>query len=129
MFAPSTSGEFSVLDAVRLIGFGAKAALPVGFVILVIAFEPDGAAVAFEREDMRRDAIEEPAIVADHDRAAGVIEQRFFERAQRVDVEVVGRLVEQQQVAAGAKQLREMHAIALAARQRADLALLLSALE
>ena len=51
-------------------------------------------------------------------------EQRLFERAQRVDVEVVGRLVEQQQVAALPQQLGEVHAVALAARQRADLALL-----
>ena len=45
-------------------------------------------------------AVEEPAIVGDDHRAAGEREQRLLERAQRVDVEVVGRLVEQQQVAA-----------------------------
>ena len=59
----------------------------------------------------------------------GEVQQRFLERAQRVDVEVVGRLVEQQQVGARLQQLRQMHAIALAARQRADLALLRRALE
>ena len=36
----------------------------------------------------------------DHHGAAGEVEERVLERAQRVDVEVVGRLVEQQQVAA-----------------------------
>ena len=61
--------------------------------------------------------------------AAGEVEQRLLERAQRVDVEVVGRLVEQQQVAAALQQLGEVHAVALAARERADLALLLRALE
>ena len=84
----------------RLIGRGAQAPLPVGLVVLVVALEPDHLAVALEREHVRRDAVEEPAIVADDDRAAGEVEQRLFERAQRVDVEVVGRLVEQQQVAA-----------------------------
>jgi hypothetical protein len=36
------------------------------------------------------------AIVADDDGAAGEVEQRLFERPQHVDIEVVGRLVEQQ---------------------------------
>ena len=109
----------------RLIGLRAETALPVGFVVLVVALEPHRLAVAFEREDVRGDAIEKPAIVADDHGAAGVVEQRLFERAQRVDVEVVGRFVEQQQVAALPQQLRQVDAIAFAARQRADLALLL----
>ena len=113
----------------RLIGLGAEAALPVGFVVLIVALEPHDLAVAFEREHVRGDAVEEPAIVADDDGAAGEVEQRFLERAQRVDVEIVGRLVEQQQVAALLQQLRQVHAVALAARQRADLPLLPGALE
>ncbi len=78
---------------------------------------------------MRRDAIEEPAIVRDHHRAAREVEQRFFERAQRFDVEVVGGLVEQQHVAAALQHLREVHAVALATRQLADGLLLLVAAE
>ena len=74
-------------------------------------------------------AVEEPAIVRDHDGAAGEVEQRLLERAQRVDVEVVRRLVEQQHVAAAAQQLREVHAVALAAGEVADALLLVAALE
>ena len=59
----------------------------------------------------------------------GNVEQRLLERAQRVDVEIVRRLVEQQQVAAALQQLGQMQAIALAARERADLLLLIAALE
>ena len=44
---------------------------------------------------------------------------------QRLGVEVVGGLVEQQQVAALLQHLGEMHAIALAARQQADFLLLI----
>ena len=55
--------------------------------------------------------------------------KRLFERAQRVDVEIVGRLVEQQHVGAGLEHLGEMHAVALAARELADLLLLVGALE
>ena len=51
------------------------------------------------------------------------------ESAQRLRVEVVGRLVEQQQVAALLQHLGEMHAVALAAREQADLLLLVRTLE
>ena len=99
------------------------------FVILEIAFEPFDMAVAFEGQDVRGDAVEEPAVMADDDGAAGEILQRLFQRAQRIDVEIVGRLVEQQHVGAGLQHLGQMHAVALAARQRADLLLLVGALE
>ena len=52
-----------------------------------------------------------------------------FERAQGLDVEVVGRLVEEEDVAAGAQQLGEVDAVALAAGEQADLLLLVGALE
>ncbi len=51
----------------------------------------------------------------DDDRAAGEIEQRFLERAQRVHVEIVCRLVEQEDVAARLDQLRQMQPVPLAA--------------
>jgi hypothetical protein len=63
-----------------------------------------------------RDAVEEPAIVADDDDAAGERLQARLERTERVDIEVVGGLVEQQDVAAGLEQLGQMDAVALAAR-------------
>src|SRR5688572_20098122 len=70
-----------VLDAVRLVRVGAEAALAVGFVVLEVAFEPLDVRVAFESEDVRRDAIEEPAIVADHDGAARELFEAVLERA------------------------------------------------
>ena len=72
-------------------------------------------AVALEGEDVRREPIEEEAVVADHNRAAREILEGVLERAQRVDVEVVGRFVEQQQVGAALQHLGQMHAIALPA--------------
>ena len=53
----------------------------------------------------------------DHEHAAGEFEQRVLERAQRLDVEVVRRLVEQQQVAALQQRRREVQPAALAAGQ------------
>ena len=54
-------------------------------------------------------------------------EGRVLHRMKRV--EVVGRLVEQQHVATAAQELREVDPVALAARERADLALLVGAFE
>src|SRR5438067_4346055 len=126
---PRLARESSIFYPVRLIGFGAEAASAIGFVILIVALEPFDLAVAFEGEHVGRDAIEEPAVVADDDGAARKVEERLLERAQRVHVEIVGRLVEQQQVAALLEQFGEMDAVALAARQRADAALLRRTLE
>src|SRR5437764_12414998 len=80
------SRQLPVLDPMWLIGLGAETTFAIRLVVLVIAFEPDDRAVALECEHVSRDAIEEPAIVADHDRAAREVQQRLFERAQRVDV-------------------------------------------
>src|ERR1700733_12232698 len=107
----------------------AEAALLVFLVIGEIALEPFDVAVAFEGQHVRGDAVEEEAVVADDDGAAGEIEQGLLERAQRVDVEVVGRLVEQEQVRAALQHFGEMHAVALAAGELADLLLLVRALE
>jgi hypothetical protein len=65
----------------------------------------------------------------DDDGAAGIGFQRVFQRAERFGVEVVGRFVEQQHVAAVLQHLGEVHAVALAARQVADLLLLVAAAE
>src|SRR5262249_22398853 len=98
-------------------------------VILEIALEPFNMAFALEGQDVGGDAVEKPAVVADNDGAAGEILKRLLERAQRVDVEIVGGLVEQQHVGARLEHLGEMHAVALAARQGADLLLLVGAAE
>ena len=48
----------------------------VGFVVLEIALEPFDVAAAFEGEDVGRDAVEEPAVVADEDGAAAAGSRR-----------------------------------------------------
>ena len=106
-----------------------EAALLVFLVILEVALEPFDVAVALEGEDMGGDAVEEPAIVADDHGATGIVLEGFFEGAQGIDVEVVGRLVEEQDVGAALQDLRQMDAVALAAGEHADLLLLVGALE
>ena len=85
------------------------------FVILEIAFEPFDMAVVLEGQHVGGDAVEEPAVMADDHGAAGKILQRLFQRAQRIDVEIVGGFVEQQHVGAGLQHLGQMHAVAFAA--------------
>src|SRR5690606_14035937 len=117
------------LDPVRLVRFRAQAPAAVGLVALEVALEPDDLAVALEGQDVRGDAVDKPAVVADDHGAAGELQQRLLERPERVDVEVVGRLVEQQQIGARLQHLGEMDPVALAAGELPDLLLLVRALE
>jgi hypothetical protein len=75
------------------------------------------------------DPVEEPAVVADDDRAAGEIEERFFQGAQRVHVEVVRRLVQEEQVAAALQEFRQVDAVPLTAGEIPDPLLLVGAPE
>src|SRR4051812_25247996 len=122
----SRAHEWLVLDAVRLERFGAARLLHPVRVLGPVALEPGDLRIALEGKDVRCDAIEEPAVVRDHDRAAREVEQRVLERAQRVHVEVVRRLVEQQHVRAALQHFRQVHAVPLAARQLPDRLLLVA---
>ena len=99
----------------RTVRFCPEPPLPVDLVVLIVPLEPHYLAVAFERQHVGRDAIEEPSVVADHDGTTGEVEERFLQRTERIDVEIIRRLVEQQQVRPLLQQLGEMDAIALAA--------------
>ena len=59
---------------------------------------------------MRADLVQEVTVVADDHHGRVVVVQRPFQPADRVDVEVVGRLVEQQHVGAREQGLRQQHA-------------------
>src|ERR1041384_8577993 len=92
------AGQFAVANPVWLSGFLAHPFLPVCFVLAVVPFEPDHLAIAFEGQNMGRDSVQKPAIVAADDGAAGEIFQTLFQCAQGVDVKIVGRLVENDEV-------------------------------
>ena len=126
---PPPPSQLPICNAVRLVGVGALPLSQILDVRLVVPLEPDHLAVPLEGEDVRRDAVEEPPVVGDDHRAAGEVENRVLEGAQRVDVEIVRRFVEHQDVAAGHQRLGEVQAVALAAGQVADLLLLIVAAE
>ena len=85
----------------------------------VVALERDAAA-AVELEDPLRDVVEEVAIVGDRDDGARVLLEEALEPVDRLGIEVVGRLVEQQQVGVAKQQPGERDASLLATGQRRD---------
>ncbi|KAF1858260.1 hypothetical protein Lal_00014761 [Lupinus albus] len=127
--ARGSAGERLVADPLRLGAFLAEAFLLVGFVLLVVTVEEGDLRLAFEREDVGGDAVEEPAVVRDDHHAAREFQQRVFQRAQGFDVQVVRRFVQQQHVAALEQRLGQVQAAAFAAGQVADQFLLIGALE
>ena len=126
---PRLMHQLLIPDPMRLIHRGALPLVVVGRVLLVVPLVPHHLAVALEGEDVGGDAVEKPAVVADDHRAAGKAQQRLFQRAQRIDVQIVGRLVEQQEVAAALQQLGQVQPVALAAGEGAHLLLLVGAAE
>ena len=96
---------------------------------MIIAIEERYLRIAFERQNVRCDPVEEPAIMGNHQHTTGEFKQRVFECAQRLDVKIVRRFIEQQHITALQQRLREMQTAAFAAGQIADDFLLVAAFE
>ena len=77
-------------------------------------------AAAVELEDPAGDVVEEVAIVGDRDDRALVLGEVALEPGDGLGVEVVGRLVEQQQVGRAQQQAAQRDAAALAAGELRD---------
>src|SRR5207247_5815835 len=122
------AGQGLVAETVRLLGSGTQSLLAVSFVVLVVALEPFRVAVPLERQHVGGNPVEEPAIVADDDGATREGEEGVLEGTEGVHVEVVGGLVQEEQVAAGLEQLGHVQPIPLAAREVAYFLLLIAAL-
>ena len=58
--------------------------------------------------------------MADQKDSAFVVLQQVFEQLERIDIEVVGWLVEHQHIGRAGKQARQQQAVALTTRQRAN---------
>ena len=92
---------------------------------LLLLLQPGGvvalvgdALAAVELEDPAGDVVEEVAVVGDRDDRALVLGEVLLQPGDRLGVEVVGRLVEQQQVGRAEQQPAERDAAALAAGER-----------
>ena len=100
-----------VLNPMRLIGLLAQSAFTILFIGLVVALEPAHRAIALEGEYVRGDSVQEPAVVTDHHRAAGKVIQGFLQGTERVDIQVVGGLVQQQNIGSLLEHARQLHAV------------------
>ena len=85
---------------------------------VVAGVERDRAVV--DVEDVGGDVVEEALVVGDDDRAALVAGEELLEPADREDVEVVRRLVEEEHVGPAEEHLREQDAQLEAARERRE---------
>lgn len=65
--------QTAILDTMRLVGVVAEAAFAVCLVFAVVAVEILNMAVALERQNVRRDTIQKPAIVRNYDSAAAEV--------------------------------------------------------
>src|SRR5690606_26377342 len=95
--ASKEGGAGRVVRSARLAHAGGLAARR-GDVLVVAAAVEVRALARRELEDARRDRAQERAIVGDEHDGALVLRERLHERALRDDVEVVGRLVEHEEV-------------------------------
>src|SRR5205807_6590591 len=89
-------------------------------VVIVIPHVVSEHALAFESKDRRANAIKKITIVAHHDHAAAEGDERFFEQAQRTEIEIVRRLVEDENIAAALEDFREQHATSFATAELID---------
>ena len=70
-------------------GLVAEPLVLVFLVLVVVARVQDPLLIAFGGEDVGADAVDEPAVVGDHQHGACEFVHRVLERAQVLDVEVV----------------------------------------
>src|SRR3546814_18547885 len=61
------------------------------------------------------------AVVRNHDQRAGIVEQGVLERVPHVEIKMIGRLVEQQQVRPAINHQRQRQACLFATGERFDL--------
>ena len=79
--------------------------------------------MARKLEDARGDAVEEVSVMRDDQDPAGVILEEALEPLNHVDVEVVRRLVEEEEVRLAQERLRQADARLLAAGEMRDVLL------
>src|SRR5690348_12517689 len=73
-----TPRHFSISNPVRLFGVSTEPLLAIGFVFAVVPVEPCHAAIALERKNVGRNAVQKPSIMAADHRAPAEPLQAFF---------------------------------------------------
>ena len=102
-------------------GAGARRALGDRLEVVVVVAVAQHDAPVLDARGVRRDGVDQRAVVRDEHDGALVGVERLLERLARLDVEVVRGLVEHEQVGAAGDERREREPPALAAREHATL--------
>src|SRR4051812_29951123 len=100
--------------------FNAQSFLEISFVLRVIPVKEFHFRIAFKRQNMRTDAVQEPAIMGDDHRTHTELKERFFKRSHCVYVEIVRRFIEQEKVSALFKHLCEVKTVFFPTRKIFD---------
>ena len=113
LVAEAVDEGFEMVDAILLVAVsGFELGAAVGFlreIFVVIAGVEIGAAIP-DFEDAVHGDVEEIAVVGDQDKGVWIVLQILFEPVARFEVEVVGGLIEQQQIGLGQQELGETDA-------------------
>ena len=115
-FLLALDGALARLLLAALLGEALLLLLEPGRVVALVG----DAAAAIELEDPARHVVEEVAVVGDDQDGARIVAQMPFEPGRGLGVEMVGGLVEKQQLGLLEQQLAQGDAAALAARQLVD---------
>src|SRR5690606_16076349 len=107
------------VEARLLLGLGVQALLAPAQVVVVVA-RPAGDAATVDLDDARGQRAQEAAVVGDEQQAAGERLEEAFQPRDRRDVEMVGGLVQQQDVGFAHQRAGQQHAPLHAARQRLE---------
>ena len=78
-------------------------------------------AVTLESEDVRADAVQKIAVVADHADHARKRDQGLFEHAQGRQIKIIGRFIQHEKISAALQNARQQQPAALAAGKVFDL--------
>src|SRR5690606_29071972 len=119
--------QFLIPDSVRLVI--AQAFTFVFFVFAEAALEPGHLRVTFKGKDVRTNAIQKPAVVGNDYRASRKVLQRFFKCAQRVNIKIVCRFVQQQEVTALFQSDGKVNTVTHSSGEFLDLLLLIRSIE
>src|SRR5215207_7680287 len=86
---------------------------PVGIATHILS--PDSSALCGQR--LSDDVVEKPSVVAHDEQRARVVLEFLLEQLERFDVQIVGGLIQYDEVGGAREEAREQQAVALAARK------------
>ena len=90
--------QVAVLDPVGLVCRCSDTRFSIRLIFGVIPIEPHNLAVSLKGEDVGRDPVEKPPVVADDHSTAREVFEPVLQGSKRVDVEIVGGLIQKKHI-------------------------------